>query len=89
MEFSFFVGKDYTGGYPVIKLYNVTKDADGNEVLGDELKDVFLYSNFTNTPAEGEEQYDPAKGKLVNNYQMFYTKLTAVPLPLTARRWAA
>lgn len=77
MEFSFFVGKDYTGGYPVIKLYNVTKDADGNEVLGDELKDVFLYSNFTDTPAEGEEQYDPAKGKLVNNYQMFYTKLTA------------
>lgn len=77
MEFSFFVGKDYTGGYPVIKLYNVTKDADGNEVLGDELKDVFLYSNFTNTPAEGEEQYDPAMGKLVNNYQMFYAKLAA------------
>ena len=77
MEFSFFVGKDYNGGYPVIKLYNVTKDADGNEVLGDELKDVFLYSNFTNTPAEGEEEYDPAKGKLVNNYQMFYTKLAA------------
>ncbi len=77
MEFSFFVGKDYTGGYPVIKLYNVTKDADGNEVLGDELKDVFLYSNFTNTPAEGEEQYDPAKGKLVNNYQMLYAKLAA------------
>ena len=77
MEFSFFVGKDYNGGYPVIKLYNVTKDADGNEVLGDELKDVFLYSNFTNTPAEGEEQYDPAMGKLVNNYQMFYAKLAA------------
>lgn len=77
MEFSFFVGKDYTGGYPVIKLYNVTTDADGNEVLGDELKDVFLYSNFTNTPAEGEEQYDPAMGKLVNNYQMFYAKLAA------------
>lgn len=77
MEFSFFVGKDYTGGYPVIKLYNVTKDADGNEVLGDELKDVFLYSNFTDTLPEGEEEYDPAKGKLVNNYQMFYTKLAA------------
>ena len=77
MEFSFFVGKDYTGGYPVIKLYNVTKDADGNEVLGDELKDVFLYSNFTDTLPEGEEQYDPAKGKLVNNYQMFYAKLAA------------
>lgn len=77
MEFSFFVGKDYTGGYPVIKLYNVTKDADGNEVLGDELKDVFLYSNFTDTLPEGEEEYDPAMGKLVNNYQMFYAKLAA------------
>ena len=77
MEFSFFVGKDYTDGYPVIKLYNVTKDADGNEVLGDELEDVFLYSNFTDTLPEGEEEYDPAEGKLVNNYQMFYAKLTA------------
>ena len=78
MEFSFFVGKDYTGGYPVIKLYNVTKDADGNEVLGDELKDVFLYSNFTDALPEGEEEYDPAMGKLDSTkYQIFYTKLTA------------
>ena len=77
IDISIFVGKDYTGGYPVIKLYNVTKDTDGNELLGGELKDVFLYSNFTNTPAEGEEQYDPAMGKLVNNYQMFYAKLAA------------
>ncbi len=78
MEFSFFVGKDYNGGYPVIKLYNVTKDADGNEVLGDELKDVFLYSNFTDTLPEGEEEYDPAMGKLDSTkYQMFYAKLTA------------
>lgn len=77
MEFSFFVGKDYTGGYPVIKLYNVTKDADGSEVLGDEIENVFLYGNFTNTPAEGEEEYDVAMGKLVDNYQMFYAKLTA------------
>ena len=77
MEFSFFVGKDYTGGYPVIKLYNITKDADGNEVLGDELKDVFLYSSFTDTLPEGETEYDPAMGKLVSNYQMFYAKLEA------------
>ena len=77
IDISIFVGKDYTGGYPVIKLYNVTKDADGNEVLGDELKDVFLYSNFTNTPAEGEDEYDVAGGKLVDNYQMFYTQLKA------------
>lgn len=77
MNFTFYVSQDYTGKYPVIKLYNVTTDADGNEVLGDELKDVFLYSNFTNTPAEGEDEYDVAGGKLVNNYQMFYAKLTA------------
>lgn len=77
MNFTFYVSQDYTGKYPVIKLYNVTKDADGNEVLGDELKDVFLYSNFTNTPAEGEDEYDVAGGKLVNNYQMFYAKLAA------------
>ena len=77
MEFSFFVGKDYTGGYPVIKLYNVDTDDDGNETLGAEITDAFLYSNFTSTLPEGEEQYDPAMGKLVNNYQMFYAKLAA------------
>lgn len=78
MDFSFFVGKDYTGGYPVIKLYNVTTAEDGSETLGDELKDVFLYSNFTNTPAEGEDEYDVAKGKLDSTkYQMFYAKLAA------------
>ena len=78
MEFSFFVGKDYNGNYPIIKLYNVTTDADGSEVLGDELKDVFLYSNFTDTLPEGEEEYDPAMGKLDSSkYQMFYAKLAA------------
>ena len=77
LEFSFHVGKDYNGNYPIIKLYNVTKDADGSEVLGDEIENVFLYGNFTNTPAEGEEEYDVAMGKLVDNYQMFYAKLTA------------
>lgn len=78
MNFTFYVSQDYTGKYPVIKLYNVTKDADGNEVLGDELKDVFLYSNFTDTLPEGEEEYDPAMGKLDSTkYQIFYTKLMA------------
>lgn len=78
MNFTFYVSQDYTGKYPVIKLYNVTTDADGNEVLGDELKDVFLYSNFTDTLPEGEEEYDPAMGKLDSTkYQMFYAKLTA------------
>ena len=77
LNFSFYVGKDYNGNYPVIKLYNVDKDGDGNEVLGDEITDVFLYSNFTDIPAEGEDEYDPAMGKLVSNYQMFYAKLKA------------
>ena len=77
MNFTFYVGKDYTGKYPVIKLYNVTTDDEGNETLGDEIENAFLYSNFTDTLPEGEESYNPANGKLDNNYQMFYAKLTA------------
>lgn len=77
MNFSFYVGKDYTGNYPVIKLYNVDTDSEGNEILGDEITDAFLYSNFTGTLPEGETEYDPAQGKLVSNYQMFYATLTA------------
>ena len=38
---------------------------------------MFLYSDFTSTLPEGETKYDPAQGKLVNNYQMFYASLTA------------
>ena len=77
MNFTFYVSQDYTGKYPVIKLYNVTTDDEGNEALGDEIENAFLYSNFTDTLPEGEESYDPASGKLDNNYQMFYAKLTA------------
>ena len=75
MNYAFYVSQDYTGGYPIIKLYNVEKDAEGNETLGAEIENVFLYSNFTNTPDEGEEEYDVAGGKLVSNYQMFYASL--------------
>ena len=77
MNFTFHVGKDYTGGYPVIKLYSVTTDAQGSEVLGAELKDCFLYSSFTDTLPEGQEAYEPANGRLVDNYQTFYASLTA------------
>ena len=77
MNFTFHVGKDYTGGYPVIKLYSVTTDAQGSEVLGEELKDCFLYSSFTDTLPEGQEAYEPANGRLVDNYQTFYASLTA------------
>ena len=75
MNFSFYVGKDYTGGYPVIKLYNVTTDEEGNETLGEEITDCFRYSDFTTTLPEGQEEYNPAEGILVKNYQMFYVTL--------------
>ena len=92
MDFSFFVGRDYnyntTERNPIIKLYNVTKDADGNETLGDEITNVFLYSNFTDTLPEGEEEYDPAMGKLDSSkYQMFYAKLTAGRYAYRAFGW--
>lgn len=77
MNFTFHVSKDYTGGYPVIKLYSVTTDTQGSEVLGEELKDCFLYSSFTDTLPEGQEAYEPANGQLVDGYQTFYASLTA------------
>ena len=77
MDFSFYVGKSYNDTYPIIKLYSITTDAEGKETLGDELQNVFLYSNFTPELPEGEEAYDPAQGKLLKDYQMFYAKLTA------------
>ena len=77
MNFTFYVSKDYTGGYPVIKLYSVKTDAQGSEVLGEELKDCFLYSSFTDTLPEGQESYEPANGQLVDGYQTFYASLTA------------
>ena len=77
MDFTFYVGKDYNGGYPIIRLYNVYTDDTGNEVLGDEIENCFLYSDFTNTLPEGQENYDPADGLLTDNYQMFYAKLAA------------
>lgn len=77
MNFSFYVGKDYTGGYPIIKLYSVATDTAGNETLGEEITGCFRYSDFTATLPEGTEEYDPAQGTLVENYQMFYALLRA------------
>lgn len=77
MNFTFYVGKDYTSGYPIIKLYSVKTGAQGSEVLGEELKDCFLYSSFTDTLPEGQEAYEPANGRLVDDYQTFYASLTA------------
>ena len=77
MNFSFYVGKDHTGGYPIIKLYSVATDMAGNETLGEEITGCFRYSDFTATLPEGTEEYDPAQGTLVENYQMFYVPLRA------------
>lgn len=77
MNFSFHVGRDYTGGYPVIRLYSVDTDENGDEILGSELQNVFLYSNFTDTCPEGTAGYDPNEGILTQGYQMFYASLTA------------
>ena len=77
MNFSFYIGKDYTGGYPIIKLYSVATDAAGNETLGEEITGCFRYSDFTATLPEGTEEYDPAQGTLVEHYQMFYAPLRA------------
>ena len=77
MNFSFHVGRDYTGGYPVIRLYSVDTDENGDEILGSELQNVFLYSNFTGTCPEGTADYDPSEGILTQGYQMFYASLTA------------
>lgn len=56
MDFTFFVGKDYTGGYPVIKLYPVTADSEGRENLGDEL---------TVTKGEIESNYQKFSANLI------------------------
>ena len=76
LNFTFYVGKDYNNNYPIIKLYEVDTDGEGNETLGEEIN-AFLYSNFKDTLPEGEEAYDAAQGKLVNNYQTFYATLEA------------
>ena len=57
----------------------MVKDASGKEVLGDELKNCFLYSNYTSTLPDGETEYDPAMGKLEekDNLQRFYTHLSS------------
>ena len=77
LNFSFYVGKDYNGNYPIIKLYTVTTDEEGNEVIGDEVENCFVYSNFTTTAPDGVDAYDTSKGILTDNYQMFYANLTA------------
>ena len=76
-NYTFTVSKDYNGNYPILKLYQVKKDENGNEVLGEELKNCFAYSNFTSTLPEGETAYDPAMGKVVDKYQTFYASLVS------------
>ena len=77
-NYTFTISKDYNGNYPILKLYQVKEDENGKEVLGEELKNCFLYSNFTSTLPEGETAYDPVMGKVSDNgYQIFYTSLAS------------
>ena len=77
-NYTFTISKDYNGNYPILKLYQVKEDENGKEVLGEELKNCFLYSNFTSTLPEGETAYDPVMGKVSDNgYQTFYTSLAS------------
>ena len=73
---SFYVGKDYNGNYPIVKIYPcLGTDENGQDIPDYDNEVAMLYSDFTGELPEGEEAYDPALGKLVNNYNMFYASL--------------
>lgn len=83
LNFTVNVGKDYnykTNGnvYPIIKVYPSLGWNDKGEAIPDKDNPVkLLYSNFTSTLPEGVEEYDPAKGTLVSDYNTFYLSVPA------------
>ena len=83
LNFTVNVGKDYnyrTNGnvYPIIKVYPSLGWNDKGEAIPDKGNPVtLLYSNFTSTLPEGAEEYDPAKGTLVSDYNTFYLSVPA------------
>ena len=83
LRFTVNVGKDYnykTNGnvYPIIKVYPSLGWNDKGEAIPDRNNPVtLLYSDFTSTLPEGAEEYDPAKGILVSNYNTFYISVPA------------
>ena len=83
LNFTVNVGKDYnyrTNGnvYPIIKVYPSLGWNEKGEAIPDKRNPVtLLYSNFTSTLPEGAEEYDPAKGTLVSDYNTFYLSVPA------------
>ena len=83
LNFTVNVGKDYnykTNGnvYPIIKVYPSLGWNEKGEAIPDKGNPVtLLYSNFTSTLPEGAEEYDPAKGTLVSDYNTFYLSVPA------------
>lgn len=83
LNFTVNVGKDYnyrTNGnvYPIIKVYPSLGWNEKGEAIPDKRNPVtLLYSNFTATLPEGAEEYDPAKGTLVSDYNTFYLSVPA------------
>ena len=83
LNFTVNVGKDYnykTNGnvYPIIKVYPSLGWNEKGEAIPDKDNPVtLLYSNFTSTLPEGAEEYDPAKGILVSDYNTFYLSVPA------------
>lgn len=83
LSFTVNVGKDYnyrTNGnvYPIIKVYPSLGWNEKGEAIPDKGNPVtLLYSNFTSTLPEGAEEYDPAKGTLVSDYNTFYLSVPA------------
>ena len=83
LNFTINVGKDYnyrTNGnvYPIIKVYPSLGWNEKGEAIPDRDNPVtLLYSNFTSTLPEGAEEYDPAKGTLVSDYNTFYLSVPA------------
>ena len=83
LNFTVNVGKDYnyrTNGnvYPIIKVYPSLGWNEKGEAIPDKDNPVtLLYSNFTSTLPEGAEEYDPAKGTLVSDYNTFYLSVPA------------
>ena len=83
LNFTVNVGKDYnyrTNGnvYPIIKVYPSLGWNDKGEAIPDKRNPVtLLYSNFTSTLPEGAEEYDPAKGTMVSDYNTFYLSVPA------------
>ena len=83
LNFTVNVGRDYNYSnngniYPIIKVYPSLGWNDKGEAIPDRDNPVtLLYSDFTSTLPEGTEEYDPAKGTLVNNYNTFYISVPA------------